>query len=323
MTETTRPIPLVVDCDPGIDDTVALFVALASPEFDVLGVTVVSGNVPVETTLANALKVVERSARPQVPVFSGCFRPLVREPIRGQFSGTGGLGHTDLPQATKTASPVHAVAFLVETLVAAGRAGRPVTLATLGPLTNVAVALRHGPEVAAGIERIVMMGGAYREAGNRTMAAEFNILADPHAAEVVFSSGLPIVALGLDATHRAIATPERVAAIRAIGGPVADLVGELLTFWDRRDPKRYGALGGPLHDPLVIVRLLRPDLFGATRAAVFVQHESEITMGQTVADWWGKTERAANVEIVDRVDADAVFALIGERLGSAFQGRPA
>jgi purine nucleosidase len=312
-------VPLIVDCDPGIDDAITLFVALASPELDVRAVTVVSGNVPVEASLANALRVVERSVRPDVPVHAGCFRPLVRAPIRGQFSGVGGLGKSSLPPPAKAAAARHAVPFLVETLIAAGRAGAPLTLAALGPLTNVAAALRHGPEVAAGIARIVLMGGAYREAGNRTMAAEFNILADPHAAEIVFGSGLPIVALGLDATHQAIATPARVAAIRAAGGPVATLIGDLLSFWDRKDPARYGSEGGPLHDPLVVAWLLRPDLFGSRRAAVFVQHESEIAMGQTLADWWGKTDRPATVDIVDRVDADGVFALITDRLGPTFQ----
>lgn len=323
MTEIPSPTALIIDCDPGIDDAVALLVALASPELDVRAVTVVSGNVPVEATLANALRIVERSVRPATPVHAGCFRPLVREPLRGQFSGAGGLGRSDLPPPAKTAAPMHAVPFLVETFSAAGRAGRPLTLACLGPLTNVAVALRHGPEVAAGIERIVLMGGAYREAGNRTMAAEYNILADPHAAEIVFSSGVPIVALGLDATHQAIATPARVAAIRAAGGPTADLVADLLTFWDRKDPARYGAEGGPLHDPLVVAWLLRPDLFASRRAAVFVQHESEIAMGQTIADWWGKTDRPATVDIVERVDAEAVFALLTERLGPAYQRRAA
>lgn len=320
---TATPLPLIVDCDPGIDDAVALLVALASPELDVRAVTVVSGNVPVETTLANGLRVVERSIRPETPVMAGCHRPLFHEPIRGQFSGSTGLGKSNLPPPRKAADPRHAVPYLVDALTEAGKAGTPITLATLGPLTNIAVALRHGPQVVAGIARIVMMGGAFREAGNRTMAAEFNMLADPHAAEIVFASGLPIVALGLDATHQAIATPERVAAIRAIGGPQADLVADLLTFWDRKDPARYGALGGPLHDPLVIAYLLRPDLFQSEKRAVFVQHESEISLGQTLVDWWGKTDRAANVDIVGKVNAESVFALITERLGPKFQKRAA
>ncbi len=308
-------LPIIIDCDPGIDDAVAILTALASPELNVVGICAVSGNAPLETALRNALRIVELAGRPEIAVHAGCFRPLLRAPIRSQFSGTGGLGDAVLPEPSKRAEPIHAVRFLVDSLTAAGRDGHKITLCTMGPLTNIAIALRHGPEVAAGVARIVMMGGAFREAGNRTMTSEFNILADPHAAEIVFSSGLPVTALGLDATHQAIATPERVAMIRAVGGPVATLVSDLLTYWDRKNVARYGALGGPLHDPLVIVRLLRPDLFAVQQARVFVQYESEVSMGQTIADWWGKSGEPANVDIVTKVDAGAVFAIIAERLG--------
>lgn len=308
------PLPIIIDCDPGIDDAVAILTALASPELDILGVTIVSGNAPLERSVRNALQICELAKRPDMRVYAGCFRPLLRAPIRGQFSGAKGLGSVTLPDPLKQIESAHAVRFLVETLTEAGRAGRKITLCTLGPLTNIAVALRHGPEVAAGIARIVMMGGAFREAGNRTMTAEFNILVDPHAAHIVFSSDIPIVVQSLDASHQAIATPERVAAIRAAGGPVATIVADLLTYWDRKDVARYGSLGGPLHDPLVIAWLLKPDLFKTELARVFVQHESEVSMGQTIADWWGKSGETPNAQIVSKVDADGFFALIGERL---------
>ncbi|WP_342358818.1 nucleoside hydrolase [Terrarubrum flagellatum] len=308
------PAPVIIDCDPGIDDTVAILTALASPELDILGISVVSGNAPLERTVRNALQICELAGRPETPVYSGCFRPLMRAPIRGQFSGVKGLGSANLPDPSKKQEATHAVRFLVDTLTEAGRTGRKITLCTLGPLTNIAVALRHGPEVAAGIERIVMMGGAFREAGNRTMTSEFNILVDPHAAHIVFSSDIPVIVQSLDATHQAIATPERIAKIRSVGGRVAELVADLLTFWDRKDVARYGSLGGPLHDPLVIVYLLRPDLFKTEQARVFVQHESEVSMGQTIADWWNKSGETPNAQIVSKVDADGVFALISERL---------
>jgi purine nucleosidase len=308
-------LPIIIDCDPGIDDSVAILVALASPELDLRGITVVSGNAPLEVLVRNTLQIVELARRPEIAVYSGCFRPILRAPIRGQFSGAGGLGRSVLPEPRKQAEPMHAVRFLVDTLSQAGGAGQKITLCTMGPLTNIAAALRHGPAVGAGIERIVMMGGAFREAGNRTMTSEFNILVDPHAAEIVFSSGLPITTLGLDATHQAIATPERVARIRAAGGARAELVADLLTFWDRKNVLRYGAFGGPLHDPLVILQVLRPDLFQSEKARVFVQHESEVSMGHTIADWWDKSGDPANVDIVTKVDAEAVFAIIAERLG--------
>lgn len=307
-------LPIIIDCDPGIDDAVAILTAMASPELEIIGVCAVSGNAPIERTVRNALQICELAGRPRTPVFSGCFRPLLREPIRGQFSGAKGLGSVALPDPVKQAEPQHAVRFLVETLTQAGRTGRKITLCAMGPLTNVAMALRHGPEIEAGIERIVMMGGAFREAGNRTMTSEFNILADPHAAHIVFSSDLPIVVMSLDASHQAIATPERVSAIRAVGGPVSPVVADLLTYWDRKDLARYGALGGPLHDPLTIAWLLRPDLFEAERARVFVQHESEVSMGQTIADWWNKSGVTPNADIVSKVDADGFFALLMERL---------
>lgn len=309
-------LPIIIDCDPGIDDSVGILMALASPELDVLGITVVAGNVELERTLRNTLQVRELSGRREVPVLAGCHRPLVRKQLLGIYSGVKGLGPVTLPEPTTPLDPRHAVPFLVESLTGAARTGAKITLCTMGPLTNVAMALRHAPVVAEGIARIVMMGGAFRQAGNRTMSAEFNILADPHAAEIVLSSGLPIVCASLDASHQAMTTPDRVAAIRTLGGTVAGTVADLLTFWDRKDLKRFGSPGGPLHDPLVIAYLLRPSLFQCDRARVFVQHDSELTMGQTIADWWDKSGEPANVEIIAKVDADGYFALIRERLAA-------
>ena len=306
--------PIIIDCDPGIDDSVSILLALASPEVEVLGISVVCGNIPLERTIDNALKVCELAGRPDIAVYGGAARPLIREPLYGEFSGETGLGSVNLPTSSHKVEAQHAVDFLVSRLLAAAKSGQRITLCTQGPLTNVALALRHTPAIANGIERIVMMGGAYRESGNRTMAAEFNILADPHAAHIVLSSAVPIVALPLDATFQAIATPERVARIRSIGNPVSGIVADLLTFWDRKDVARYGSLGGPLHDPLVIAYVLRPDLFKSQRARVFVEYESKIALGQTIADWWNKSGEAANVDIVGEVNADGFFDLLCERL---------
>jgi purine nucleosidase len=308
-------LPIIIDCDPGIDDAVALLIAWASPELDIRGVCAVSGNAPIEATLNNVLQVRDLAGAPATPVFRGCHRPLLREPVRGRFSGVKGLGGLVLPPPSRPAENRHAVTFLVEKLIAAAKSGTPITLCVLGPLTNIAVALLHAPEVAAGIARIVLMGGAFREAGNRTMAAEFNILADPQAAHVVFSSGIPLVIAPLDASHQAIATPARVARIAALGGRAAAVIAELLTVWDRKDPARYGSLGGPLHDPLVIAYLIRPELFRTERAAVFVQHESAVTLGQTIADWWNASGATPNADIITGVDADGFFDLVCERLG--------
>lgn len=305
---------IIVDCDPGIDDAIALLAAFVSPELEILGITPVCGNQPLARTLRNALQICELGGRADIPVYPGCFRPLLREPIHGQFHGTTGLGSTVLPDPVKTAEPVSAVDFLIDTLTAAAAAGAPVTLCCLGPLTNLAVALRQRPQIAAGIARIVMMGGAYREPGNRSLTSEFNVLADPHAAHVVFSSDIPIVALALDATHQVILQPAHVGRFAAVSGRIADKLAEMMTFWDRNDVRRYGSRGGPLHDPLVIAYLLAPGLFETQKARVFVEHESALCMGQTVADWYGKSGLAPNVDIVTRVDAPGVIALFLERL---------
>ena len=309
-----KPISIIVDCDPGIDDTIALLAAFVSPELDILGITPVCGNQPLERTVRNALQVCELGGRPEIPVHPGCFRPILRDPIHGQFHGESGLGRTVLPEPLKKAEPVSAVDFLIGTLGAAARTGERITLCCLGPLTNIAVALRVQPHIAEGIERIVMMGGAYREPGNRTMTSEYNVLADPHAAHVVFSSGIPIVALALDATHQVILKPEHVAEFSRVSGRISTTLAELMAFWDRNDVGRYGSRGGPLHDPLVIAYLLAPHLFQTEKARIFVEYESELCMGQTIADWYGKSGLAPNADIVTRVDAEGVIALFLERL---------
>ncbi|CDZ63462.1 nucleoside hydrolase [Neorhizobium galegae] len=308
------PIPIIVDCDPGIDDTIALLTAFVSPELEILGITPVCGNQPLERTVRNALQVCELGQRTDIPVYAGCFRPMLREPIFGQFHGKTGLGNTVLPEPVKTVEPKSAVDFLIDTLTAAALEKKRVTVCCLGPMTNLAVALRMIPQVAEGIERIVMMGGAYREPGNRTMTAEFNVLADPHAAHVVFSSGIPIVALALDATHQVMLKPEHVAQFSNVSGRISQTLAELMAFWDRNDVRRYGSRGGPLHDPLVIAYLLAPHLFTTERARVFVEHESELCMGQTIADWYGKSGLEPNADIVTKVDAEGIVALFVDRL---------
>ncbi|CDN57089.1 Nonspecific ribonucleoside hydrolase (plasmid) [Neorhizobium galegae bv. officinalis bv. officinalis str. HAMBI 1141] len=308
------PIPIIVDCDPGIDDTIALLTAFVSPELEILGITPVCGNQPLERTVRNALQVCELGRRTDIPVYAGCFRPMLREPIFGQFHGKTGLGNTVLPEPVKAVEPKSAVDFLIDTLTAAAQEKKRITVCCLGPMTNLAVALRMNPQVAEGIERIVMMGGAYREPGNRTMTAEFNVLADPHAAHVVFSSSIPIVALALDATHQVMLKPEHVAEFSNVSGRISHTLAELMAFWDRNDVRRYGSRGGPLHDPLVIAYLLAPHLFTTERARVFVEHESELCMGQTIADWYGKSGLEPNADIVTKVDAEGIIAFFLDRL---------
>ena len=313
-------IPIIVDCDPGIDDAIALLTAFVSPELDIIAITPVCGNQPLARTLRNTLQVCELGGRADLPVYAGCPRPLFREPIHGQFHGKSGLGNTVLPEPQKVAESISAVEFMIAAFTQAAASGRKITLCCLGPMTNLAVALRMKPEIADGIARIVMMGGAYREPGNRTMTAEFNMLADPHAAHIVFSSGIPLVALALDATHQVILTPEHVKDFAAVSGRISGPLAEMMEFWDRNDVRRYGSRGGPLHDPLVIAYLLAPELFETEKARVFVEHESELCMGQTVADWYGKTGLEPNAEIVVKVDAPGVIAFFLDRLSRYAKG---
>jgi purine nucleosidase len=315
-------LPLIIDCDPGIDDAIALLTAFVAPELEILGITTVCGNQKLERVVGNALRIRELGGRGEIPVFAGCHRPLLRAPIHGQFHGATGLGAADLPEPRGAVAPVHAVDFLLATLGAAARGGRRITLCCLGPMTNLAVALRMRPEIAGGIARIVMMGGAYREAGNRTMTSEFNMLADPHAAHVVFESAIPIVALPLDATHQVMLGAAEVARFVAASGRIAPAMAGLMAHWDRNDPRRYGTRGGPLHDPLTVAWLLAPDLFTAEPARIFIEHESELCMGKTFADWYGKTGGAPNAEIVTGVDAPGVVAFF-ERMLSRYAGERA
>jgi len=206
----------------------------------------------------------------------------------------------------------HAVDFLIEELLA--QPSGEVVLCTLGPLTNVALALQRAPEIAGRIKQIVLMGGGCFEAGNITPAAEFNIYVDPHAAHLVFKSGIPLVVMPLDVTHKVLTTKARMAAIAAIGSPVAQAIVALLDFFERFDVQKYGSDGGPLHDPCVIAYLLQPELFSGRDCHVQIEIASELTMGMTVVDWWGVTNLPSNARFMRDVNADGFFKLLTERV---------
>jgi purine nucleosidase len=309
-------IPILIDTDPGVDDAVAILLALASPELEVRAITAVAGNVPLADTARNARKVCELAGRPDVAVHAGCRKPLLRSQIFGKYANGGGLAGDTLPAPAMPLRPQHAVDVLVSELGRAARGeGAKITVCTLGPLTNLAVALAHSPAIARGIEKIVVMGGAFAALGNRSIAAEFNMLADPHAARIVLASGAPIVLVPLDLTFQALATPPRLGAIRSLGNRVGEAVFKLLTHTDRSDVARFGVEGGPLHDPTVIGLLLRPDLYRGRPAFVDVECDSPLTLGHTVVDWQGRTGKAPNATVMTAIDSDGFFALLTERLG--------
>ena len=304
------PRKIIIDTDPGQDDAVAILLALASPELEVLGITAVAGNVPLALTERNARIVCELAGRTDIPVHAGCDRPLARDLVTAEHvHGRTGLDGIELPEPTMPLAGSHAVDFIVDTL----RSTDGVTLATLGPLTNVATAFARAPDVIERVERIVLMGGAYFEVGNITPAAEFNIYVDPEAAQAVFRSGAPITVLPLDVTHKALTTRERIEAFRKLGR-IGEAVASWTDFFERFDVEKYGSAGAPLHDPTVIAWLLRPDLFSGREINVEIEVGSELTRGMTVADWWRVTDRPANALFIGDVDADGFYALLTERL---------
>jgi len=305
------PRKVIIDTDPGKDDAVAILLALASPaELEVLALVAVAGNVPVTRTEGNARRLAELAGRPDLPVYAGCARPLLRTPITAEHvHGNTGLRGLDLPEPRTPPRPEHGVDYLVDALRAA--APGEVTLCLLGPATNLAVALVKAPEIAERIAEVVWMAGARSEGGNVTPAAEFNVHADPDAARVVLGSGVPLTLLPLDLTHQVRLTPDRMARLLRVGTAAARAVAAL--FAGNGGPVRERG-GSPLHDPCVIAHLLRPGLFEGQRINVVVETGSPLTLGMTVADRYGVTGRAPNAMWLDRADADGFFDLLFERL---------
>jgi len=305
---------IIIDTDPGQDDAVAILLALASPEeIEVLGITAVAGNVPLALTAKNARIVCELAGKPEVKVFAGCDRPLSRRLVTAEHvHGETGLNGPKLPDPEMPLQEGHAVDFIIDTLRA--EAPGTVTLCPLGPLTNIAMALRLAPDIVERVQEIVLMGGAYFEVGNITPAAEFNIYVDPQAADIVFRAGVPLTVMPLDVTHKALVTKARNDAFRAIGNRVGIAVAEMTDFFERFDREKYGSEGAPLHDPCVTAYLIRPELFSGRHINVEIETVSDLTLGMTVADWWGVSGRAPNATFMGKVDADGFFALLTERL---------
>ncbi|HEV7275263.1 MAG TPA: nucleoside hydrolase [Devosiaceae bacterium] len=305
---------IIIDTDPGQDDAVAILTALASPaELDVLAIVTVAGNVRLAQNSPNALKIVELSGRTEVPVYAGCERPLRRQLVTAEHvHGDTGLNGPQLPEPRIALQAAHGVDFLVEALLS--HEPGTITLCTLGPLTNVAMAMIKAPAIIPHIRQIVMMGGGYFEGGNITPVAEFNIYVDPEAADVVLRSGVPIVMAPLDLTHGMQTTPARLAALRGLGNRTGAAVAAMLGFSEEFDRRKYGWEGAPLHDPCVIAWLLRPELFEGRDINVSVETTSELTMGMTVADYWRVTDRPPNCHFLRSGDADGFYALLNERL---------
>jgi purine nucleosidase len=305
---------IIIDCDPGQDDAVALFLAMASrEELEILGITAVAGNVPLELTQRNVRLMCDIAGCREVPVFAGCDRPMVRELLTAEkVHGKTGIDGVDIAEPETPLQEEHAVDFIVETLRAADDGS--VTLVPTGPLTNIGTVIDRAPDVLPKIRQLVIMGGAMREGGNYSPSAEFNILVDPHAADIVFSCGRPITSMGLDVTHQVLSTRTRVERIRELDNPVADATAGMLGFFERHDSKKYGVEGAPLHDPCTIAWLLAPELFEGKVCNLSVETRSELTMGHTAIDFWHVTDRPHNVNWIYSVDADGFYDLLTDRL---------
>ncbi|MGA1210180.1 MAG: nucleoside hydrolase [Gemmobacter sp.] len=305
---------IIIDTDPGQDDAVAILLALASPdEIDLLGITAVAGNVPLALTQKNARIVCELARRRDVRVFAGCDAPLARPLVTAEHvHGKTGLDGPQLPDPTMPLADGHAVDFLIETL--RREPSGSVTLVPIGPLTNIAAAFRAAPDIIPRVGQVVLMGGAYFEVGNITPAAEFNIYVDPEAADIVFRSGVDLVVMPLDVTHKALTSRARVAAFRGMGTEVGRMVAEWTDFFERFDKEKYGAEGAPLHDPCTIAWLIRPELFTGRHINVEIELEGRHTTGMTVADWWRVSGRGANALFMGGVDDAGFYALLTERL---------
>lgn len=297
----------MIDCDPGHDDAIALLLALAQDEWAVDGITVVAGNQTLDKTVRNTLQTLTVAGRSDVPVFAGVDRPMVRDLVTAEHvHGASGLEGPELPEPAVAAQPLHAVDWLATHLRGQPE---PIDIVATGPLSNIGSLLRRAPDVVDKIRRIVLMGGAITE-GNITPSAEFNIYVDPEAAHVVVTSGLPVTMVGLDVTHRAMLPSNRFETIRAMGGPVAEMVAELLHYFAGFHERTYGVDGVPIHDACAVGVLLDPDMVTTRRLRVDVETAGVHTAGRTVVDLWGVTGSEPNVDVCVDIDADRFLGML-------------
>ncbi|WP_332654754.1 nucleoside hydrolase [Brevundimonas sp.] len=305
---------LIIDCDPGVDDAVALMLAFGAGAFDLLAITAVGGNVPVQKTARNARMLRQIAGREDVPVFMGADRPLRREPAgAGEFHGAEGLGDLTPFEPETPCAEGHAVDALIDLVMA--RPERSVAMAVLGPMTNLALALRREPGLAERLGPVAVMGGARSEGGNITASAEFNIWADPDAAAEVLASGCDVVLFGLDATHQVRATEDRIAAVEAIGTAMADTAASMMRFSQRIEREIVGWDAPPVHDPCPVAWLLQPALFELAPCRIRVETQSDLTRGHTAVEFRDAVAGGLPHRWATAADSDGVFALIAAAVG--------
>ncbi|GAA1893500.1 nucleoside hydrolase [Asanoa iriomotensis] len=315
--------PVIVDCDPGHDDALALLLAVGDPRLRLLGVTTVAGNQTLDKTTRNALKMLALAGVTDVPVAAGCDRPLVGDlSVAEYIHGASGLDGPDLDLPVAEVADVHAVELMRREIMGSTE---PVTLVALGPLTNVALLLRRHPEVAPRLHRIVFMGGS-TDRGNTTPYGEFNIVTDPEAADIVLRSGLPTTMIGLNVTHQALATAEVIAEFRGLGTRLGAVCAELMTFFASTYLREFGLADPPVHDPIAVAAVIDAAIVRTVAAPVVVELTGTHTRGATVVDLHGRTGRAPNVDVAVGLDVDAFWRLLMaavRRLGAAETHGPA
>jgi purine nucleosidase len=315
MTDTLKQKrKIIIDCDPGQDDAVMLLLALACPDrFDILGITTVAGNVPLELTQRNARIICELAGRHELPVHAGSEKPMRRQLLTAEnVHGKDGIDGMEIYSPSMPLQSRQGVDFIIDTLLAS--ADESVTLVPTGPLTNIGLAISRQPAILPRIREIVLMGGAMREGGNFSPCAEFNMLVDPDAAKIVLGCGRPVTMAPLDVTHKVLVSRQRLEPLRRMDTPVSRAVVGMLEFFNRFDTNKYGSEGAPLHDPCTIAYLLEPGLFKSRMCNVEIETESALTLGHTAVDFWHVTDRLANVNWLYDVDADGFFSLLTERL---------
>jgi inosine-uridine nucleoside N-ribohydrolase len=301
--------PIVIDCDPGYDDAIAILLALASPEVELRAVTTVAGNQTLEKTTRNALKVLELAGRSDIPLAAGADAPLRRQlRTAADVHGETGLDGSNLPEPTKRPVDVHAAELLADAIEPG------VVLVPTGPLTNVALLLERHPDVRDRLDRIVWMGGAIA-LGNVTPAAEFNAFVDPEAAAAVFTSGIPITMIGLDVTHKALFMTEHAERLRNTG-TVGRTVAELADFFLRVHRQRFGFAGAPMHDAMAVAHVIDPTLVATLECNVAIETQSRYCDGRTVADRWQVLDAPRNVHVSIEVEAERFLELLVERISS-------
>ncbi|QEY26337.1 nucleoside hydrolase [Neisseria zalophi] len=312
---STKP-RLIIDTDPGQDDAAAILMAHGLAKrglIDFIALTVVAGNVDLHHTATNARIICDWAGEKNFPVYAGAIKPLLRPLVTAEeVHGKTGLDGVELHDPECPLQPVHAVPFLIDTLRKADDAS--ITICPIGPLTNIAQALTLAPDIVRAVKNIVLMGGNYFEAGNITPAAEFNFYVDPHAAQIVLQSGVPITILPLDVTHKACITTKRMDVLRQQDNINGSRLADILQSYERFDIQKFGLDGGPLHDPCAITCAVFPEMFSGKNCHVAVETQSELTMGACVVDWWNSTGKSANAYWVTQVDADKMFAELAESI---------